>query len=223
MRFFSLAGILVLLTCCHIHASDRYYATFYGAQDARNTPSRSHTFACFVKASFDDSQPSNDAPRLLAVESIAISWLPADGTVRLFGGPAIGHNQGFAEALNWARSHGLQVSSYGPYEIRKDIFDAAEQQATRLRSGGVLYKALDNGYRPRLATNCIHSVADIVPGTLLHTGTSRGNSATQKVVAHFQPFLIDPQQTHAWVIPYFGRTERFDVNSPQPAVKVARR
>jgi hypothetical protein len=44
---------------------------------------------------------------------------------------------------------------WGPYRIRKDLYDRAAAQRAYLESGAVRYKAADTGYRSARVSNCV--------------------------------------------------------------------
>jgi len=189
--------ILIALCPASAHAADHYYVIFYGAQDGRNAPRHSHTWATFTHVVSDDASGEQSKPQ---VESFAISWLPAAGEVRLLARPEVGRNYTQAETLAWAARLGVGVTYWGPFELSKQGYDLALQQKGRLESGGIFYKALDGRFRPGEATNCIHAVTDIVPGSLELTGPNRGNSGTVAAIQHFRPLLVQPEQTHPEVL-----------------------
>jgi len=189
--------ILIALCPAPAQAAERYYVVFYGAQDGRNAPRHSHTWAVFLHVASEDSAGENARQQ---AESFAISWLPANGDVRLLARPELGRNFTHAESVAWAARVGVAVTYWGPFELTKQGYDLALQQKGRLESGGVLYKALDGRLRPGEATNCIHAVTDIVPGSLELTGSSRGNQGTLAAVQHFRPLLIEPNQVHPEIL-----------------------
>lgn len=197
MRRVVLSLILIVSCAAPIRAAERYYVTFYGAQDGRNAPRHSHTWATFVRVVSDDARGTESKPQ---VESFAISWLPANGDVRLLARPEPGRNYTQAETQAWAARTGVGVTYFGPFELSKQGYELALQQKAKLESGGMLYKALDARFRGGEATNCIHAVTDIVPGALELTGQARGVEATQMAAQHFRPLLIEPERMHPEVL-----------------------
>jgi len=188
--------LLTALIAAPAQSAERYFAIFYGAQDGANRPRHSHTWATFVRADTDESIV-NAAGKV--VDSFTISWLPVSGDFRLLARPVPGRNFTLQESLAWAARLGVQVTTWGPFELSKQGYDLAVVQKARLDSGAVLYKALDQKFRPGAATNCIHAVTDVVPGPLAHGGQNRGNGGTIIAVQHFRPLLIQPERTYPWV------------------------
>lgn len=94
----------------------------------------------------------------------------------------------------------MRVSCWGPFQIRKELYERAVRQIARLQSGMVQYKAADIGYRPAAATNCIHAVSDIDSDNgLLDTGGAYGEAASALVARHFERWMVGTGQTHEWV------------------------
>jgi hypothetical protein len=168
---------------------------------------QAHTFATFIKAS-DNGEArdgyrgsnSRDSRANWLFESHTISWMPATLDIRLIRRPEAGRNLNLGQSLELARSIGARVTAWGPYRIRKELYERALEQITRLESGAVAYKALDGRFRPDIATNCFHAVSDIVDGELLNTGTAYGEAASRMVANHLRPWIIDPWQTHEWLL-----------------------
>jgi hypothetical protein len=94
---------------------------------------------------------------------------------------------------------------WGPYRIHKTLYDRAVEQDARLRSGRVLYKALDGWFRPGVASNCIHAVSDLCTDNgLLDSGHEHGEAASRHVVQHLNRWIIDRGRTHSWVARRLG-------------------
>ena len=94
---------------------------------------------------------------------------------------------------------GARVSRWGPYRIEKELYDRALTQEERLRSGRVLYKAVDRNYRPQ-ASNCIHAVSDIdTDNGLFHVGREWGDAASRDVANHLRRWVNNPEKTYPWV------------------------
>ena len=99
------------------------------------------------------------------------------------------------------------------------MYDRALRQIARLQAGGVQYKALDAGFRPLAASNCIHAVSDIDQDNgLLDTETAHGEAASYLVVRHLERWINDPGQKHDWVYDQLGLRQypivRRDLGAP---------
>jgi hypothetical protein len=199
LRFgFPLVGtaFLLMLVAAAARADDKYYMIMFGAQDEAATPRLCHTFATFVKASGEGDDKSD-----YKLERHTISWIPATREIviaRLFAEP--GENLGLRESLRLAASQGEQVAMWGPFEIKKELYDRARKQIDLLEKGEVQYKAIDARFRPTAASNCIHAVADIdTDNGYLSVGTAHGAGASRMVLDHLSRWIIKPDQTHEWV------------------------
>lgn len=184
-----------LLVSTSSFASPRYYVTVFSHQDGKNTARNSHTWATFVQANGDE------------VENVqTISWGPANGNVVLLHKPERGRNRSLNESLNSAFARGLHVSQWGPFEIREELFQRAARKVQELESGRILYKVLDKKFRPWVASNCFHAVADIdMDHGMVIFGTLHGDAASQLVVNHFSRWYYS-NQTHPWLNEKLGLT-----------------
>jgi hypothetical protein len=147
---------------------EAYYMLVF---DADGGAARSaHTFATFVKATGKGSKEEDDQ-----LEAHTISWMPTSLEIAVLRRtPEPGVNLDLSATLGWARSVRARVSMWGPYRIEKELYQRALIQEERLRSGRVLYKAIDRNYRPQ-ASNCIHAVSDIdTDNGLFHVGREWG-------------------------------------------------
>jgi len=192
--------------------SESYYMTIFSAQANSRDPRRTHSFATFVKA-IDTGDSAKDSP----IEIHTISWMPRSlDIVILRRHPETGANLDLESSLRWAESRNCRVSMWGPYQIKKELYDRAIEQEARLNSGNVLYKAIDRKFRPGTASNCIHAVADLdIDNGLLHSGQGRGEVASRQVAQHLNRWVIEPGQTHTWVASRLGLNDQ-PVNRGDP-------
>src|SRR5262245_12203884 len=204
-------------------SAENYYLVVFAAQSEPPVARRSHTFACFVKAG---GRPEERK----ILESLAISWLPKSLNVAVVRAlPEEGVNLALLPTLKWARGLDAQVSAWGPFSIKKELYDRAATQKSHLESGAVSYKAVDlkapiqPPAKPALKAplktalkgvlqreehlNCIHAVSDIA-GSDLATGTAHGVAASGLVVRHLQAWMINPEETHPWLIEALGLKEQ---------------
>jgi hypothetical protein len=178
-------------------ADDTYYMMIFSAQGPFNRPKYSHTFAVFVRA------PCTGAS---ALEYHTISWMPADLDVQVARRcPQAGRNLDLAATLAWAAASRDRVSMWGPFQVRKELYDRALAQVAALQSGRVAYKALDWGCRPGIAVDCIRAVSDIDMGPgMLATAIAHGDRASYLVLMHLQRWIIEPCTTRPWVATRLG-------------------
>jgi hypothetical protein len=150
----------------------RYFMVVWGYQGASGAPEAAHTFISFYRGS------SLRSP-------LTISWLPASGVVR----PGVvvpGHNFSLQQTLQMARSHGYQVKSYGPYEIRPELYHQAAKRVRELNSGRWKYTMV-NG--PQGAMNCIEAAGSII--SPISTMFDYGFAASQDVAQHLSQWIVD--------------------------------
>jgi hypothetical protein len=185
-----------------VRADDYYFMMVFGSEAPGFNPKYSHSFATFVHV-----RGCNGVLDTGYVEHVTISWLPVDGDIVVLRPvPECGRNWGLHETLNLVTSEGERVSMWGPYQVRKELYDRAVAQATYLNSGAVRYKAIDTGYPSSRVSNCIHAVDDIsyeTPRLLLGT-TGWGEPASYYLTLTLRPWIVDECRTHDWLIGRLG-------------------
>lgn len=170
-----------------IRADDAYYMMIFASEGRPNLARHAHTFATFVKI------PESDGgqPDLKRIKIDTISWMPA--TLRIMPlrpRPEVGRNLSLQESLQVAQGQNALISAWGPYRIKKELYDRAIAQVNRLNRGEILYKALDASVRPMIGSNCFHAVSDIADGPLLDTGMAYGDAASEMVRDHLSRWII---------------------------------
>src|SRR5689334_13334070 len=109
LRTASVSCALVVLATAPVAANEAYYAVIFAAQTPDNQARFSHTFAAFVKV--DDAAAKNPA-----VHTSVISWLPANGNIRVVRlRPEPGKNFGLKETLDWAAE--LRLNCFSIWSI----------------------------------------------------------------------------------------------------------
>jgi hypothetical protein len=198
-----LGAILLLanISCLTARADESYYLIVYGAQRTPNVPKFAHTSATFVKATGE-----GDDKTKYKIEEHTISWIAKTKDIVVARArPEPGVNLSLKDSLELAAALEERVSMWGPFEIKKDLYDRALKQIDRLESGKVAYKALDIRFRPETASNCIHAVSDVdADNGLLDTGTACGDEASRMVADHLARWMIKPEKTHEWVSKQLG-------------------
>jgi hypothetical protein len=164
----------------------------FAAQSEPKEVRVSHTFGLFVKAS--DRQEVH--------ETQSISWMPKDLEIRpLRRAPVAGVNLNLEQSLRWAGAVRAHVTMWGPFQIRRELYDMAAAQAKRLNSSAIEYVVIDRGQRVAGASNCIHAVSDLDPTQpLLTTGTAFGNEASVMVLDHFRRYVLPPVERTRWLV-----------------------
>jgi hypothetical protein len=190
-----LAILVVLATGSLAFAQDKYYVMIFATDSNPPTARAAHSYATFLKV----SEKNNKDPKP-PVEVRTISWMPASIDIKLLAPPEQGVNLDLAATLKLAKAQNGVVSMWGPFEIRKELYDRAGAQIERLKSGKIGWKALDRRFRPDGACNCFHAISDIMGGPLLDTGTAFGAPASEMVMQHLTPLMIEPTKLHREVL-----------------------
>jgi len=192
-RLIVLAVILVLAwSPTQVRANDRYYMLMFAAQTEPKEVRASHTFALFVRATEGNA----------IAETHSISWMPGNFDIRpLRLTPVAGANLSLAQTLRWAGLANARVTMWGPYPIRRELYEMAARQATRLDSRQAEYVVLDRRFRENGASNCIHAVSDLdTTQPPLATGTAFGIEATEMVLEHFRRYILPTTESARWLV-----------------------
>jgi hypothetical protein len=169
-----LSALVVAASASAESLKGRYFMVVWAYQGESNHPVDAHTFASFYRG--------DDLPRG-ASNPLTISWLPATGVVQLFGQER-GRNFSLQETLRLARSRGYRLGAYGPYEIKAELYQRAQDRVRVLTSGRFAYTML-NG--PADAINCIAAVGEI--GGPIFTGLNYGLAASFDVAEHLAAWM----------------------------------
>jgi hypothetical protein len=176
-------------------ADESYYMIVFGQQSDPNQLESAHTFATFVKTTGQGPDKTK-----YAVDSHTISWMPRSLDVKFLHRPEEGVNLDLQETLRHAKAVKAEVSMWGSFHVKKELYERALRQETRLKKGDIDYKALDVRFRPDTAMNCIHAVCDIdTDNGLLATGTASGNDASYMALTHLSRWIIEYDGTNDWI------------------------
>src|SRR5438132_13033673 len=92
IRNILIACLFLLLAGSPVRGQDKYYAVVFGVQDGKNRCCEAHSFAHFVQVRQELAGPE-------VVDEATISWLPAQGPVKLFKRAERGRNHTLKESL----------------------------------------------------------------------------------------------------------------------------
>ena len=199
MRSFFPIMLTLLAAASPAAASETYYLLMFGSQRVPANPNYSHTFASFVRASWPDAPAGGPATPVL--EAHTISWLPANGIVRVNALlPETGRNWEMHETVRWCQCNDMRISLWGAYCIEPELYGRAIRQIGLLQSGQVRYKADDIGRRSDRVSNCIHAVSSLSEGYRLRVLTPGwGETASYYVLQELEEWVPRPDVTHPWV------------------------
>jgi hypothetical protein len=192
------AALVILTSAGGAQAGEAYYLLMFGSQQIPTNPNYSHSWATFVRASWEGDAPCPINPTL---EAHTISWLPASMVIRVWAlCPECGANFELHATMNHALDNGERISMWGPYEIEPDLYDRAMRQIAHLSSGQVRYKANDTAYPSDRVSNCIHAVSSIAGGFRLRVPSPGwGQTASFAILLRLRPWIINRDEVHSWV------------------------
>jgi hypothetical protein len=171
-------------------AEDRYFMVMFASQGQPNLPKLSHTFAAFIKTSGQQDLKHDK------VEVHTISWMPASLVlVPLRLQLEVGKNLDLAATLAYAKSLNAPVTSWGPFAVKKELYDRAVKQIDLLSSGKIAFIVLDRRFRGKGASNCIHAVCDVdTDNGFVQTGSVHGIPASQAALEHLDRWVIPTKE-----------------------------
>ena len=180
----------------------RYYFMIFGGQSIPYQPRTAHTWATYAKAT-----PMVNGQ--VAVESVTISWLPADGRVRpLRLRSETGKNYTLEETFAIADAQNSRVSMWGPFEIDAQRYELAVAQAGFLESGAARYRVLDTLGFNRTVLHCVHAVtyADPVLSRAVQPVLQVGEPGTSRLAERYLRVgaFVGGGVTHDWLVPALG-------------------
>lgn len=186
------AGLVLLLCTFPVRAGDDYLLVFASEVRPYN-PLKAHTFAVVVNSDCVPGQP----PQI--VDFAWISWLPDAGVVRAFTPPEKGRNVPLHETLCDAVKENRRITLWGPYRIKPEL--AATFRARMVTLENCFQYKGAAFWSPKEVCDCARAVEEMV-------GTERrwmgifgyGAAASSAVVRKFAPWLIEPEQSHPWVV-----------------------
>jgi hypothetical protein len=177
-------------------AGEAYFVAVFGSQRPAGLPAHTHSFAAFIRLDGCGQ-----------LQFWTISWMPRTLQIDIARlQPECGDNLDLRSTLRWAQADGQRISLWGPYQIRKELFDQALRQFAHLNSGAVCYKAVDLGYPADRVCNCVHALGDVASAySPARVGIAAwGESASYLITRTFSPWMIQPAQAHDWIIPHLG-------------------
>jgi len=203
----SCIAIVIHLMCASLgSAGEDHFILMFGSQRIPADPDYSHTFATFVRATWEGD---GACPKNPTIESHTISWLPCNGVVRTLAlCPETGRNYELHESVRFCLQNDMRISLWGAYRIQPELYRRAVAQEALLQSGQVRYKAIDSGRPTDKVTNCIHAVSTLTQGYRVRVlSPSWGESASYIVLKELEPWICEMGCTHPWVGSALGLDE----------------
>ena len=173
------------------------YLVVFSAESVPYSPTQAHTFAAVVRVSAAADGPT----RVLDVCSL--SWLPTAGTIRAFAlRSEAGRNVPLEETLQDATASHRRICLWGPYRVCPEFAQLFRDRVARVESS-YRYKGACF-LRPSKVCDCTRSLEEMVGQRRFIGVFGYGAASSSVVVRLFEPWLIDPCQTHPWVATLIG-------------------
>lgn len=143
-------------------------------------------------------------------ESFTISWLPQEGPekVQVFGPAVNGRNYTLEETLNFAKKTEKEIKLSGKFQIKKDFYLMAKSFKQELESGKIKYRVFKNSREGGSKTlHCVHALSDFLPERYrdnFDAGFSFAESANQKLINTYSPFIIKTLAKESWT-EFYGK------------------
>jgi hypothetical protein len=187
---------------------ERYYLLVFGSQKPTHVPRYTHTWATVVQ--------TREAPGLMpeVAEVHTISWMPADLDIQPWRfTPEPGRNMELHETVRMALGFREHVALWGPYELRPEPYRRFLIQKEYMESGRVGYQCIDTvgAGADGSGCDCIHALTDMDPRVnrsyyrLGRFGYAGSRFVVRQLVE--RELVIDPDQTHDWLIARLGLCE----------------
>jgi hypothetical protein len=201
------AAIILCLFAPAAEANDRYFVLIFGSQSHPKLLRYTHTWATFVRAVGDESNPDG-----CALYQHTISWLPQTLNVRVWSPvPEPGVNLALYQTLQVVSARNERVTLWGPFVITPDIYERSLRVYQIVNSGAVRYRAISTTY-DLLVSDCIHAVAAVDPifgrsnYPLIRIGDPASRFIAREIVVRsLENRGIDQAAfDNAWLIPRLG-------------------
>ncbi|MDR3638580.1 MAG: hypothetical protein P4L84_32545 [Isosphaeraceae bacterium] len=135
-----------------------YYVLIFGSQSNPKLLRNTHTWATFVRAVGEGSDP-----RSHTLQVRTISWLPQSLEVHVLRPwPEPGVNLDLYQTLNVVLAHRENITMWGPFVIRKELYDRSLDIHQIIATGAPQYRAVST-QQNILISDCIHAVAAVDP------------------------------------------------------------
>jgi hypothetical protein len=176
----------------------RYFFILYAGQSVPFRARTAHTWATGVKTVGGQ-----------VVETITVSWLPADANVQpLRLRPVTGRNWSLEDTLAIMASNHCNISVWGPYEVGEERWKKAQEHRNYLESGAVRYRAVDSFNLNKEIVNCVHAVtyAHPVLQTRIQPVIRVGEPGTSRLAGMYLRAGSWPgyPETHDWILTAIG-------------------
>lgn len=203
MRKFVLAALVLVISASRASASEFYYVLVFGSQSSPKQLRYTHSWATFVKADGQGTDPNN-----YALTAHTISWLPKTLKIRVWTlHPEPGVDLSLHGTLRTVYATNQNVVMWGPFLVRKEVYESSLRVYDRLNSGRIQYKAID-GVRTKMVHDCVHAVTAVDPilgedrAPLIRVGIPASRFIARQVV--LRSAFDQSANDNSWLIPRLG-------------------
>ena len=141
-----------------VRAGESYYVMIFGSQSRPKRLRYTHTWATFIKATGEGTDSN-----AYALEYNTISWLPSTLELRVLRPwPEPGVNLDLYQTLQAVFAKDESVTMWGPFIVRKDLYERSLDIQRIIASGAPRYRAISTSGN-LLVSDCIHAVAAVDP------------------------------------------------------------
>lgn len=202
-----LTAIVLYSATIDVAAAERDYVLIFGSQSQPKQLRNTHTWATFVHAIGEGTDPSN-----WVLYQHTISWLPQTLEIRVWNPiPEAGINLDLYQTLKVVAAHNERVTLWGPFVITPDIYERSLRIHQILQSGVAQYRAISTSSN-LLISDCIHAVAAVDPvfGRDHYPLIRIGNPASRFVARQIMIRSVENRgidqaaYDNSWLIPRLG-------------------
>jgi hypothetical protein len=158
VRFWIVLATILTAATSRATAAEFYYVMVFGSQSQPKQLRYTHTWATFVKATGEGTDPN-----AYAIEYNTISWLPKTLDVKVFRPWAEpGVNLDLYQTLQTVYANRESVTMWGPFIVHAQVYEKSLEVQRIIATGAPQYRAISTQF-DLLVSDCIHAVAAVDP------------------------------------------------------------
>jgi hypothetical protein len=203
LRITALALVIASLGSAAARAEEFHYALIFGSQSHPKQLRYTHTWATFVRAVGEGSDPN-----AYQLTHHTISWYPASRKVKVWRPfPEEGVNLTLEDSLAEVRKNGESVTMWGPFLVTAEVYQRSVFVYNVVESGQPQYRAISSR-TDLLIADCIHAVAAVDRQfgrghyPLIRIGKPASRYIARQVM--IRSIYDQTQNDNAWLIPRLG-------------------
>ncbi len=189
-----------------VRAGESYYLLLFGSEDQPKHLRNSHTWATFVRAVGEESDPAG-----YQLFSHTISWYPESLRVRVWAArPEPGINLTLEQTMSIVLANHEHIRMWGPFRITPRLYNRSVAIYNELSAGGAQYRAI-SALMDVYVADCIHAVAAVDPDfgrrhyPLIRIGQPATRYMARQVMMRSEERGFDQRALdNSWLIPALG-------------------